>query len=105
LFAADEKVEPSGIPGILRVRGEKQPHRRALLQRVEMLEKAATAGDADGTVRMLREIVPSFDGLGRQHEEAGGFGAALFAPGGTQERPANGAEPGVALLMESLPSK
>jgi FlaA1/EpsC-like NDP-sugar epimerase len=105
-FAADEKVEPSGIPGILRVRGEKEPHRRSLLQRVEMLERAAAAGDADGTVRMLREIVPSFDGLGRQPTQSRpANGAAPSAPAGTQDRPANGAEPGVALLMEPLPSK
>ncbi len=93
MFAADEKVEPSAIPGILRVRGEMQPHRRSLLQRVEVLESAAAAGDADATVRMLREIVPFFDGLGRQHENGAPVAAAPSAPNGSHDRPANGAAP------------
>src|SRR5208283_4682116 len=105
-FAADEKIEPSGIPGILRVRAEKEPNRRSLLQRVEMLEKMADAGDADGAVRMLREIVPSFDPLERRHKSADPFPAPPAAPAATPDHPANGAAaPGLTLLMEPLPSK
>jgi len=105
-FAADEKVEPSGIPGILRVRGERESHRRSLLQQVEMLEKVAASGDADGAVRMLREIVPSFDGLERRHEAAEPFAAPASAPAAAPDHAANGAEPAaLTLLMEPLPSK
>ncbi len=105
-FAADEKVEPSGIPGILRVRGERESHRRSLLQQVEMLEKVAASGDADGAVRMLREIVPSFDGLERRHEAADPFAAPASAPAAAPEHAANGAEPAaLTLLIEPLPSK
>ncbi|MGC2462515.1 MAG: nucleoside-diphosphate sugar epimerase/dehydratase [Steroidobacteraceae bacterium] len=104
-FAADEKVEPSGIPGILRVLGETQPEWQSLLQQVEMLEQAALAGDAHGTVRMLRVIVPTFDGLGVQHGNGGPVGAAPSEPHTTQNLPGNGAEPDMALLMEPVPSK
>jgi FlaA1/EpsC-like NDP-sugar epimerase len=106
-YAADEKVEPSSIPGILRVLGETQPEWQSLLQLVEMLEQAALAGDAEGTVRMLREIVPTFDGIGVHHKNGAPVPLAVEVsePLASQDHPGNGVAQGMTLLMEPLPSK
>jgi FlaA1/EpsC-like NDP-sugar epimerase len=60
LIGDDETVEPSGVPGVLRVRSHRPIDAAALCQDISVLVRYATREDAYGVLRQLRRIVPSF---------------------------------------------
>jgi len=59
LVGEDESARPSGLQGILQVESRANTCRVAM-DSLEALEAAATAGEADTTLRMLHDIVPTF---------------------------------------------
>ena len=60
LIGHDECVEQSEISHVLLLRGGKEPDPEWLSDKVRSMEKAAAAGDADGILGLLEEIIPSF---------------------------------------------
>ncbi len=60
LIGDDERVEQSGTSHVLLLRGGKEPDSEWLYEKVHAMEKAATAGDSDGTLDLIEEVVPSF---------------------------------------------
>jgi FlaA1/EpsC-like NDP-sugar epimerase len=60
LVAADEIIEPSGVPGIWRVRGSRITDYATLYEGLEVLEGQAERGDAKAALRELGALVPTF---------------------------------------------
>ncbi len=60
LIGADERVEQSEISHVLLLRGGKEPDSEWLFEKVRSMEKAADAGDADGILELLGQVIPSF---------------------------------------------
>jgi FlaA1/EpsC-like NDP-sugar epimerase len=60
LVGPDEKIEPSGVDGIWRVRGSEHPDLAMLRKQVSELEYLAEVGDETAALRQLGVIVPDF---------------------------------------------
>lgn len=60
LAASDEQMEPSPVPGILRIRSGRPPERDLLMLQIEGIERLAMAGDAKAVIERLQDIVPTY---------------------------------------------
>ena len=69
LVGQDEIVEWSNVKGIFCVRFRENARPIVLDQQIRMLERQAQCGDAEGVIKLLREIVPLY---GPSAEKSGG---------------------------------
>jgi len=60
LVAADEKVEPTEVDKILKIRSSGHIDQASLIDRILAMEKLAIAGRAESLIKMLCDIVPNF---------------------------------------------
>jgi FlaA1/EpsC-like NDP-sugar epimerase len=63
LVGEDERLEPSGVEKILRVRLAWPPHLAVLTQKISALERLAIAGKSKEVIELLGEVVPTFKPL------------------------------------------
>src|SRR2546430_3345230 len=64
LVAADEKVEPTEVDKILKIRPSGHIDQASLIDRILAMEKLAVAGRAESLIKMLCAIVPNFKPFG-----------------------------------------
>ena len=64
LVAADEKVEPTEVDKILKIRPSGHIDQASLIDRILEMEKLAVAGRAESLIKMLCAIVPNFKPFG-----------------------------------------
>jgi FlaA1/EpsC-like NDP-sugar epimerase len=60
LVASDETIEPSGVPGVWRVRGSGTPDYASLAEALHALEGQAGTGESKAVLHQLNAIVPTF---------------------------------------------
>ena len=80
LVAADEELEPSGSPKILRVHSQPALDGPRLEALIPELERAALAGDVGATIATLRAIVPTFTPIGPAAAQPSGKSPPRSAP-------------------------
>ena len=64
LVADDEKVEPTEVDKILKIRSSGHVDQASLIDRILEMEKLAIAGKAESLIKMLCAIVPNFKSFG-----------------------------------------
>ena len=74
LVGVDETLESSGVEKILRVRPAWLPELTLLTQQIAQLERLAIIGQSEAVIEVLREIVPTFQLVGRRQTKTNGAG-------------------------------